>query len=210
MIKDEAKLELFGMLAVDPELELRDLTQKLGRPLSTLIRWRTLHQAGITEAKVETLLNTDALLLDRVAESVAKDVSSVFEEPEPLEIDHATGDILPASQVAERREIALAKQEEKNLAREVRLKNRASGLAGLSTELVAVAGDITNFVAELMLTGVNELGLPLSPRDVSLMTKTITDIQNAFYNRPVTNIAVNTQTNIGGSMLSELKGSLTA
>lgn len=81
-------------------------------------------------------------------------------------------------------------------------KNGVSGLKLLNEEVQGTAGVIVGRIADMMETN------QLSPHDLAKLTSALSGIQQAFFNKPVTNIQVNTVTGEGKSLLSAFRGGL--
>ena len=81
-------------------------------------------------------------------------------------------------------------------------KNGVSGLKLLSEETQGTAGVIVGRIADMMEDK------NLCPQDLAKLTSSLASIQQAFFNKPITNIQVNTVAGEGKSLLSAFRGGL--
>ena len=83
-------------------------------------------------------------------------------------------------------------------------KDGVAGLSLLSEELQGTAGTLIQKIA-----GFAELDdSKLTPRDLASLTTALTNLQNAFFNKPTTNIQVGVVNGNGESLLSRFQGGL--
>jgi len=193
-----AKFELFGLLATDPDLDLRKYVQKYGEPLNTLKTWKREFKKSKTAEDLDKLLNVDAEIVERVANEVV------------MEIDHVAGEIVSA-EVLEGREAerahALEVKEKYAKIRAETFTSGASGLNALRGEVQATAADLVHLIAQKIELEGDELSI----KDMNMLSSSISTIQNSFFNRPTTNIQVNNVAGEeGGTSLSAFREQLRA
>lgn len=195
--RDEEKLRLFGLLAADPDLDLKKQVQVLKVPISTLRKWRIEHRKGITEEKMEKLVNADPIIIDRVAREVAEQIEEVI-TPEVLVVDDSTDEVITSSELVLRKEQIEIEKQAKIDRRASRFVRQVEGVQCLQTDLQTTAGNLLNMIAERVEESMDADETDsrrLSVGEVKDITASITSLQNAFFNKPTTNIAVTANSN---------------
>ena len=177
MTKTELKLKFFGILATDPDIDIKTLVQSLKVPFQTLNKWKTEHNNGITNDALEKVLDTDEIIIRKVAEEVADKIIEVKVKPdEPL-----------------------SPEEEEKINKKFKAKktkdiiSKISNLQELKTDVQAVAKDLVSSIADRLQDIQNEPTC-YDSKDIASLTTALTSIQNAFFNKPTTQIGVSLHT----------------
>lgn len=178
------KFQLFDILAKSPDIDLRTIVQKFGFSLKTLKSWKTEYLKDLEST----------IVVDETVDKPIKVTKSLIEnipDPEPLEIDEITGEVVESSELKKRTEqrkiVEDAKQVKANI-----YKAKVTSLKDLQESVIAAASNIielaNNRIIELDVAGniiVNGDGTTFTPynKDLAELTSVITDIQNTFFNR---------------------------
>jgi hypothetical protein len=182
MYQNENKLKFLGLVKTAAltkhDLDLDIISEELDEPKVKLNRWIKEFKRDDIEAGARELVNIDDLVIDRVLEEIDENI------PE-FHINPVTGVIEPKPEASKSPEIQ-------------HFKDSVTGLKLLNEELQAAAGSI---VCQIVEAAQDET----RPRELSNLAKALTDIQNAFFNKPTTNIQVNnvSSSGEGGSTLLE-------
>ena len=90
MNEDDLRLQAMGLMQVDDSPNsLREIAGDIGVPYSRLLKWRKEMREAVEEGNIHALVNTDQVILHRVAEEVQHEL----EEIAPTEAEAIEGDI---------------------------------------------------------------------------------------------------------------------
>ena len=177
--KEWAKMQLYGLLSEDPMLDIRTLVQKLDTPISTLRKFKTEYETARLNGYIHKTINTDLTTVKAIAEKEAEKLIQVIPE------EHRTPEVV--LEVEQRAVSAFT--------------DGVAGLQALQTETQDAATGLVKIIVDQS----QESGL--TPKEVQNLVMSLTSIQNAFFNKPTTNVQVNNQTIIGDA-LSEFRAKL--
>ena len=169
MTLSNLKLKFFGMVkaaaAVGTQVDITDASNELNVPVARLRTWTKEFIEAEQDENILKLLDVDELIVDKIAQELTEEASFL--------IDEETGTI-----AVEPRHLPSCKTTES-------FKDKVSGLQALSTELQGAAGTIANKIIKAAAEP------DLTPRELKSLAEGITSIQNAFFNKPQTNVQVN-------------------
>lgn len=175
MTISETKLKYFGLIKAaaktETKLDLQDVSDELNVSVARLRTWAKEFQESEEAENILHLLDVSELLIDRVVTEVIQEAS--------FEIDETTGEI-----IATNTEELYNKPESKDI---LAFKDQVTGLQALNQEVQAAAG----MVAKKVLKKIKTADDDMSPKDLKSLADAITGIQNAFFNKPQTNVQVN-------------------
>lgn len=154
------------------EVDFAAASKKLEIPERKLRKWAT---EDLELEACETLLANVATVSDTIP------VRPKSEEPEATLTEAGTIAIVPSENSREHRV--------------QRIAGGASGLQLLHAEVQATAGTIVQRIGDALEESL------MCPKDLAILTTALTSIQQAFFNRPVTNIQVNNVSTDGESKL---------
>ena len=194
-----SKLEFFGILAAEPDIELKPLVQRLKIPYNKLMKWKKEHQQYTSADDVAKAVNADQIIVDRIATEVSKEILEAT--PEELTIDPKTNKIVAVSEL-QKYEDTKRKAIEDMETLTKSFKDRVNGLQALQSEMQATAGALVNKIAGTLLDEEGSLAI----KDLASLSSALSTLHNAFFNRPSTNIQVNQIT--GDSSLDEFRSNL--
>lgn len=199
MSRMENKLRFYGLLAEarvrGEKMDYQAMADYLEEPLARLKRWANEWEEEQNEGNlVDGLLNIDDIVIERITDEVAAQIKPLFH------INPITGEI---EKVPDENSPAVIK--ERKLDETLKgFRDNVGGLQLLNSELQAAAGTLVGRVLELAQEP------ELNARDLGTLAGALTSIQNAFFNKPTTNIQVNSITPADGSttLLDVFKGRL--
>lgn len=178
MTSKEAKLKFFGLITTaakqDEQLDYSAVSQMLETPDTTLKRWANEFKKKADEDSTLKLINVDEVMINRIAEELEAEAEEL--DGPRTRVNPVTGEIelVKNDVVATQRKESIGK-----------FRDSVNGLQLLNNEVQATAGTL---VHKIMDAADEE---ELSTRDLVGLTKALTDIQNAFFNKPTTNVQVN-------------------
>jgi len=189
-----AKLKFFGFLktaeALGDKLEYEAISDSLEVPVRKLKKWETEYNKLDEEETVVDLLDVDQMVIDEVTKHVAEEVSEEIVGPQ---MDIVDGKIVVVKDTAVQDALD-AKLES--------FKGGVKGLQLLQEEVQGTAGTLVSRIAVLAEDS------ELTAKDLASLTAALTSMQQAFFNKPTTNIQVNTLNSEGGSLLSSFREQL--
>jgi len=210
---EEEKLRLFGLLASNPDTDLKILVQDLKVPITKLRRWKTEFLKLKDGDKLDTIITAEPVVLQKVAESVYSTVSKTKEEF-IAEASQTNTDVTVIEPTV--------KPDSEVTAKVDRFINSVDNLKALQQSLQDTALKIIDTIRERLdeppargevhdreideITGLPDMDDRLTTKDISNLTASLTAVQNAFFNRPTTNITVNNENSTG--MLGEFRSRL--
>lgn len=189
MANEEKKLKFFGLIKAaaaieNKELDYDALAQMFEEPKSKLRSWFKQFKEQAKDDDILKLIDLDTIVLDKVIEKAEEDLTEQFK------VNPITGVIEPVV------------EEPKVTAKVRQFRDRVTGLKLLDEELRATAGSLVCQIAEATQDELN-------PRDLANLANALVSIQNAFFNKPTTNIQVNniqaTETEGGTTLLNVFK-----
>lgn len=195
MSNEETKLKAFGLykahcLEHKPEnFNYAQVAEQLDCKPAQVRKWIKEYQDLDKDASVANLVNIDEAMLDKVAKELDEDIEGA--EKHELFVNPVTGAV----------EVKLPGQpKDSGRAQKITaFKDNVKGLQLLDQEVRAAAGIV---VEEIMKYAQIE---ELSAKDLASLSSALTNIQNAFFNKPVTQVQVN---NISGEEGTTLLASL--
>lgn len=190
MSREENKLKFYGLIrSADLEgktLDYSVVSDYLEVPVATLKRWaEELKKMDETDS-ITKLVNVDQVMIDKIAKEVQQEVEAA---DSPVFFNPVTGAIetrKPVAEVTAKQQVSAEKIKQ--------FKDGVTGLQLLNSETQAAAGTLISRISELAADDDSER--QLSPRDIASLANSLASIQNAFFNKPTTQILVN-QTNGG-------------
>lgn len=198
MSQSEKKLQFQGILrlsaTVDRKPDLNLIAAELGVTVDCLYTWaREVAELDQSEAIIQ-LLELDMDIIDEVSSHSPE--KAVTDDTEP-QIELVDGVI----KVTDPKAKAISKAKDTKVAA---FKDGVTGLQLLNTELQGTAGTIVSKIASLVEDP------DLSARDLQSLTAALTSVQQAFFNKPTTNIQVNTVSGDGVSLLKKFQDRLSS
>jgi len=195
MSEARPKLEFYSLVKTSEELgqqlEYEAISDSLDVPVKQLKRWKTeLSKLDDSESIIK-LLDVDQLIIDEAADHVAEEL----EELAGPRMEVVGGVI----QIVDENAVAAAVEAKQTIAN---FKDKVHGLQLLDEEVRGTAGTLVSRIAVLAE------GAELNARDLASLTSALTSIQQAFFNKPTTNIQVNTINGAGEGLLSNFRGGL--
>lgn len=174
MSTDDTKYKFLGIIkdavANGTKLDLEIVSAVLDTPVPKLQRWFKDFEEQAKVDSALSLVNLDDVLLTRVLDKVAEEA----EQLDQLRVNPITGVI----EIVKPETATPAKLQIQHF------RDSVTGLKLLNQELQATAGQITLQILEAAQE-------TTSPRDLSSLANALTNIQNAFFNKPTTNVQVN-------------------
>jgi len=164
------------------EANLDALAKELDTDVSILKTWQTKHDKECQSQAVRELIASDEPVV-------------ITDEPLSDESGHHVELIDGKITVVDKR---IAKEVELKNAKVERFKQGVTGLQLLNEDLQSTAGKLVGHISDLA----ND---PLHPRDLASLTSALCSVQQAFFNKPVTNVQVNTMSSDGASLLTKFK-----
>lgn len=195
MSNDEAKLKFFGLIKTaaerEQELDYSAVADMLETDRKVLKRWATEFKKKTENETALSLIDVDSVMIDRIAEELEREAAEL--DAPKTQINPVTGHIeviKPDTKVTKQRNQKIES-----------FRNGVEGLQLLNEEVQATAGTIVHKIMDAVDDD------ELSTRDLAALTKALTDVQNAFFNKPTTNVQVNTiqQNGEGETLLSAFK-----
>jgi len=172
----EKRSEVFALLAVDSDLDLRTLVQKFGISIHTLQRWQKEHKERLNVNEINKAI--DGLIeVEDITSETLETIAPILCKPVELKkIDNIKD-----------------------------LKKAVTGLQSLKNELQDSAITLLKLIEEKMLDSAY-----IDIKGIKELAASLAAIQNAFFNKPATNINVNAQANVeSANTLSEFRATLT-
>lgn len=205
MSQEENKLKFYGLIRTadleGKQLDYSVVSDYLEVPVATLKRWaEELKKVDDTDS-ITKLVNVDQVMIDKIANEVQQEVDTA---DSPVFINPVTGAIetrKPVAEVTAKQQIAAEKIKQ--------FKDGVTGLQLLNSETQAAAGTLISRISELAADDDSER--QLSPRDIASLANSLASIQNAFFNKPTTQILVNNTNGASGqgtSLLDSFKARL--
>jgi hypothetical protein len=201
MSHEELKLKAFGLykshcLQHPPEtFDLIKTAEKLDCKAGQVRRWIKDYESLDESASVASLVNVDALLVERITNEVAHEL----EEAEPYTVDAEEEPdnlvVNPITGLVEVRQSEVVRDVNPKIAA---FRDNLKGLQLLEEETRIAAGALVEQISKEARYG------SLEPKELASLASALTSIQNAFFNKPVTNVQVNNISG-GSGLLSELK-----
>ena len=190
----DKKFKLMGLIAAVEEggsLDSKALAEELGEKPATIKRWVTEIRKKQKEGAVLDLMDLDEILLSKLSEELK-------EEVEEMELNLV--DINPVTGAIEVKQSNITPQTKEAEEKIENFKKGVEGLKALSTELQGVAGKTLISIS----TALDKDNV--DPRDLQSLAAALTSIQNAFFNKPTTNVNVlKVDGSDGASLLSMFK-----
>lgn len=194
MGSEDNKLKFLGLLGEarvrKEQLNYEVIADYLEEPVAKLKKWaREWEKQDRESAAVDMLLNIDDIVVERITDELESEFKAI------LHVNPVTGEI----------EKIKDPEPEKRVAANLSVfRDNVTGLQVLSSELQAAAGTLVGRVLELAQEP------ELTSRDLGNLATALTSIQNAFFNKPTTNIQVNTVSAAPGqtTLLEAFKGKL--
>ena len=188
MSKAEAKQRFFALLRMSEqmheELDLNTLVEELGVTKETLCKWTTQYSEDRTEEDILDTMNVDAMILEEVIEGPQVHIN-----------EHGVIEVVPEA-------VPITTPEPADTEKLAAFKKKVTGLQLLNEEVQGAAGAL---VSKIVTASEDE---DLTARDLASLVTALTNVQNAFFNKPTTNIQVNTTTGEGKSLLSSFQARL--
>lgn len=181
-------VQLAGKVEANADLDWQLLSKELKTPVKTLRIWlKELVKAKTTEG-VLALLDTDEQVIENVIESAVE----VAAGPR-VELVNGVIHVIEEGEVSP--------EEKKQLAEEKieKFKQSVEGLRLLQGEVQGAAGNLVEKIARFSEND------KLEVKELGILTAALASIQNAFFNKPQTNIQVNTMNGEGQSLLSSFR-----
>jgi len=159
---------------------------------------KVLNYATIARELGVTIVEVKRWEKEIAKEQLTQDIVEIATEPDEtkLEINPETGVIEIVGPEKVVKTVAKSKMSP------TKFRDSVEGLRLLSEEIQSTAGGLVTEIANQV-----EIG-ELSARDLAALTSAITSIQNAFFNKPTTNVQVNTVNAGGESLLQAFKKGL--
>lgn len=170
----ETKLKFLGYVKASVEnkedLDYKLIAEELDVSESTLKKWSKQLKE---QEDVTNILDIDQIILDRVTKELETELAGIPQ----TRVNPVTG------------EIELIKPEDQTVAkRSAKVESFKKGVEGLqllSEETQGVAAELLDKISDQLVRE------ELNSRDLSNLTNAVTSIQNAFFNKPTTNVQVN-------------------
>jgi len=195
MSEARTKLKFYSLVKTSEELgqalEYDAISDSLEVPVKLLKRWETeLNKLAESESVIK-LLDVDQLIIDDIADHVAEEL----EELTGPRMEVVNGHI----KIVDEQAVVAAAEAKQSVAN---FKDNVNGLQLLDEEVRGAAGTLVSRIAVLAEDA------ELNARDLASLTSALTSIQQAFFNKPTTNIQVNTISGAGDSLLTSFRGGL--
>ena len=198
MDRNEAKLKFHGLakaaLVLGTSLDLDLIAIELDTSVQMLKTWLTeINKMADSEAIIG-LLELDHEISDEAAsQDLEKAVTDDMEDR--VEIIGGKITVIKAEDATKAQNKSLTARE---------FKDGVAGLNLLSEELQGTAGTLIQRIAFFA----DKEDSQLTPRDLASLTSALTNLQNAFFNKPTTHIQVGVVNGQGESLLSRFQGRL--
>lgn len=186
MAEKEAKLRFLGIHKLAKELkevyDYETVATELGVDVKDLFKWEKEFRKLEQSQNVQGLLDVDESIVEQIATDVIEMASELNLEPR---VEVIAGKItVIESESPSNKETELATTEKQALLESFRCK--VNGLQVLNTEVQGTAGLLlTKIIARASKED-------LDIKELSQLVSSLTSIQNAFFNKPVTQVMVNT------------------
>ena len=220
MSEDTTKLQLFGLLAKDPKLDIRTVVQEFDVSIHTLRKWKKEYDQGVSLGCVEKLIDLDTVVADEIIDIATNKVMDAVEEaiPEPLVIDETTNEVVTESEL-KKRELEYTERRNMRDAISNKFKSGISELKNLNEATQDTALDLVSLIAQ-RISQISEIGdrqtvngkkggaaLGSYTRDLVDLSSALSGIQNAFFNKPSISVNVNQENKVGllGNFRENLK-----
>jgi len=178
--KNELRDRFFSLLHLSDELgeplDIATIVEEFQVTKDTIARWSLAY----SEAQVE----------ERVLTAMDQEVVEAFEAPKVQINKQGVIEVITSSPPAFNLETS---------ERLVAFKEKVAGLQLLNSEVQGAAGHLVDKILRASEDP------NLTARDLSNLVAALTSIQNAFFNKPTTNIQVNNTTGDGKSLLSSFQ-----
>ncbi len=217
MKPNEAKLKLFALLKQNPELKLQKYVQEWEIPLRTLKRWKKEYDEADTADKLIELVNVDEAIIEEAIDIVTDDLKNVMPELN-LEIvdgetEYVEDDSVEDSELLDAEDVTQELESYKILEKMKRKKTQKfrdalTGLKMLNEESQATAGTILHAIMD-RLDELESVSATFKVAEIESLTNSLVNIQNAFFNKAVTNIQINNTGEATESPLAALRQRLT-
>jgi hypothetical protein len=198
MIQSEKKLQFQGILrlsvTVDRKPDLDAIATELDVTVSCLRQWAHETAEMDQSEAILQLLELDMDILDDVTSHESEKAVTDDTEPRVELIDGVITVTDPKAKM-----VSKAKKD-----KIAAFKEGVTGLQLLNTELQGTAGTIVGKIADLVED------TDLTARDLQSLTTALTSIQQAFFNKPTTNIQVNAVGSEGVSLLKKFQDRLSS
>lgn len=195
-MSEETKLKAFGLFkahqATNPTqtFDYEHAAETLDVKATQIRKWSKDFMELDRDESVANLVSVDDVMLERIAKELDEDLEAV-EPRHELFVNPVTGAV----------EVKLpGEAKESGRAKKIAaFKDNVHGLQLLDQDVRATAGILVEQISYYAQTE------ELNSRDIASLANALTSIQNAFFNKPVTNVQVN---NISGEEGSTLLKSL--
>lgn len=165
MTESKTKLEFFGLISADPEIDLKGLVQKLKVPITTLRKWKKEYYKQEDIKDIDKVLNVDEIIVKQIAEQTVDKVVKVL----PSEVKKSGEEV---------EEFKKKKVEE--------FTQKVDGLDLLKTELQDKANTLILSIGDALKDS-----HMLDAKDLQSLASALTSVQNAFFNKNTTEVKVN-------------------
>lgn len=185
-MSNSAKLRFLGIWKLAKSLkeilDFETVATELGVSPKDLTKWDKEFRKSESLEEIQALLDVDAEIVEQIASDVASKATKAAAEPR---VEIVGGKIVVKTESDE----DLVKQQEAQDALVEQFKCKVNGLQALNAEVQGTAGLLLKKITHHVNAG------DLDIKELTQLTTALTSIQNAFFNRPTTQIMVNT----GGS-----------
>lgn len=216
---DSKKLELYGLLASDPDTNIRVLVQRMGVPFSRLEKWKKEYFQSKKNGELDKLINLDAVVADKIIEKSADEAVDEFYDAMELEIDPKTNEIVSAEELSAR-EFERSKKQQLKEAVTSDFQDGLAEVRDLCTKSEDAASKLIEVIADRldeMADGQGDVSVGYDgngkaifgsrTKEIVELSVALSNIRNAYFNKPTTNIQVN---QVGGGMLANFRNKLKA
>jgi len=188
-----ALVQLAAEVGGRPDCEM--VSKELDVPVITLHKWLKEFAKANTTEQVLDMLEVDTQIVEEIAEKVIAPAIEVANGPK-IEIIDGVIQVTDEHMLSEKEKQALQSQKISQF------KDRTNGLFLLQEEVQGTAGSIVGKIADKLEENI------LPTQEIVLLTNALTSIQNAFFNRPTTNIQVNAMGSEGEPLLKAFRNRL--
>jgi len=189
MSKAEAKQRFFALLRMSEqmheELDLATLASELDVAETTLRKWAVQYSEDRTEEEILDTMDVDAMILEEVIEGPQVQIN-----------EQGVIEVIPEAEV-----VPKVLSEPVDTEKLAAFKKKITGLQLLNEEVQGAAGTLVGKIIDASEDS------ELTARDLASLVTALTNVQNAFFNKPTTNIQIN-QVEGGTSLLQSFKDRL--
>lgn len=220
MKTSETKLKLFALLKQTPDLRLQKLVQGWNTPIGTLRRWRNEYNKVDTAEKLVSLVDVDEAIIEEAVDIVASkiedaapeiedEIPKIDDEIPEIDLDwkptvkidatieleeNVTLDLEEDTKLLDAEDVTIELDSAKTMyefrqLKTAKFREAFTGLKLLQGETQAIAGTVLNSIAD-RLDELDSMSASFKTAEIVSLTEALVNIQNAFFNKAVTNILV--------------------